>query len=48
MKLPAAILLLLPLLLTGCGVLTDIRLNYDFAQKQLSVSVPLQKPTSSK
>lgn len=47
MKPAAAILLLVPLL-TGCGVLTDIRVNYDFAQKQLSVSVPLQKPTSSK
>lgn len=42
------LLLILPLLLTGCAGLTDIRFSYDFAQKQIHVSVPLQKPTSSK
>jgi len=41
-------LLLLCLLLTGCAGLGDIRFSYDFAQKQFHVSVPLQKPTSSK
>lgn len=41
--------LLIPcLLLTGCGVLTDIRFSYDFAQKQFHVTVPVQKPIKDK
>lgn len=41
-------LLILPLLLTGCAGLTDIRFSYDFAQKQFNVTVPIQKPIKDK
>jgi hypothetical protein len=34
--------------LTGCSNLSEVRLGWDFAKNTLHVSVPLQKPTSSK
>jgi hypothetical protein len=34
--------------LTGCSNLAEVRFGWDFAKNTLHVSVPLQKPTSSK
>jgi hypothetical protein len=41
-------LIIAVLTLTGCANLSEIRLGWDFAKNTLHVSVPLQKPTSSK
>jgi hypothetical protein len=41
-------LALLALTLTGCANLSEVRFGWDFAKNTLHVSVPLQKPTSSK
>jgi hypothetical protein len=41
-------LIIAALTLTGCANLSEIRLGWDFAKNTLHVSVPLQKPTSSK
>jgi hypothetical protein len=34
--------------LTGCANLSEVRFGWDYAKNTLHVSVPLQKPTSSK
>jgi len=39
---------LLALALTGCANFSEVRFGWDFAKNTLHVSVPLQKPTSSK
>jgi hypothetical protein len=39
---------LLALALTGCANLSEVRFGWDYAKNTLHVSVPLQKPTSSK
>ena len=41
-------LILAAVALTGCSNLSEVRFGWDFANNSLHVSVPLQKPTSSK
>jgi hypothetical protein len=42
------LLLIAAVALTGCSNLSEVRFGWDFAKNTLHVSVPLQKPTSSK
>jgi hypothetical protein len=42
------LLILAGLTMTGCANLSEVRFGWDFAKNTLHVSVPLQKPTSSK
>jgi hypothetical protein len=42
------LLILAGLTMTGCANFSEVRLGWDFAKNTLHVSVPLQKPTSSK
>ena len=42
------LLVLFALALTGCANLSEVRFGWDYAKNTLHVSVPLQKPTSSK
>jgi len=41
-------LILAAFALTGCANLSEVRLGWEFDQYTLQVSVPLQKPSSSK